>query len=74
MKETLKVAHRLFALSCFEKYNKILFVLSDGIATDDGEVADFSLENVTVVTCYITNRPLPNPRRLYSRKSWGWTE
>ncbi len=66
------MAHRLFALSCFEKYDKILFILSHGIATDDSEVPDFSRKNVTVVTCYITNRNLPNPRRLYSRKSQEW--
>ena len=56
--------------------HKLLFVLSDGMPNDRGdpplrEIADLG---IIVVCCYITRRPIAEPRRLYNTEELEWEE
>ena len=58
---------------------KVLFILSDGMATDEylGDPTSIAQElqdsNVTIVTCYFTSDCIPNPKRLVDEEDplWG---
>jgi len=71
--ESLRHAVRLFRNNRDSQY-KLLFILSDGEPADGNsppvrELADLG---VTVSCCYITSRPIDEPRRLYSDKNSEW--
>ena len=68
---TLNHAQRLFAVQRFKEYDKLLFILSDGIPTDGQSppIAELAALGVKTVCCYITSDSIQDPKRLYSR----WT-
>ena len=59
---------------------KVLFILSDGMATDEdlGDPTSITQElqnsNVTIVTCYFTSQPIPNPKCLVDEEDSSWDE
>jgi len=66
------------AVDLFREYHqyKLLFILSDGDPSDgiyppSRQLADLG---VTVVCCYITQRPIAEPRRLYSSERSEWEQ
>ena len=65
----------LFSHSEFANHKKLLFILSDGQATDgwDPPIQELSALGVTIVSCFITHEGLSDPRHLYSHpdESWG---
>ena len=64
----------LFSYPEFANHQKLLFVLSDGQPTDgnDPPLQTFSDLGVTIVSCFITNQKLSDPRRLYSVLDETW--
>jgi len=77
----MKAMHHSLDLFSYEKFadhKKLLFILSDGMPTDADE-NDPPLENlsdlgVTVVSCFITNQKLSDPRHLYSIEDECWQD
>ena len=71
--ESLRQAVNLFKDNCDTQY-KLLFVLSDGQPRDgnDLDLRELADLGVKVVSCYITRRPIEEPRRLYSILNLGW--
>lgn len=65
---TLNHAKRLFSISRFNEYDKLLFILSDGIPTDGQSppIAELAAQGVKTVSCYITADSIQDPKRLYS--------
>ena len=66
----------LFSYPEFANHQKLLFILSDGMPTDGNDPPLQTLRNlkVTVVSCFITNQKLSNPRHLYSILDENWTD
>jgi hypothetical protein len=62
----------------YQKYQKLLFILSDGMPTDDGNVysiqSQFKKENVTVVSCFISKSSRVEPRKLHSVPEENWED
>ena len=60
----------------FSNHQKLLFVLSDGQPTDgnDPPLQRLSDLGVTIVSCFITDQKLSDPRRLYSVLDEKWEE
>ena len=54
--------------------HKLLFILSDGMATDGDKPPLYELADlrVQVVCCYITRKHIKEPRRLYSNMQPEW--
>ena len=73
--ESLRQAVNLFRDNSDTQY-KLLFVLSDGQPTDgnDPPLNELTDLGVNVVSCYITRRPIEEPRRLYSNLNWEWED
>ncbi|XP_076128276.1 uncharacterized protein LOC143109427 [Alosa pseudoharengus] len=74
--KALNHARKLFALPQYREHHKLLFVLSDGQPTDgdDPPLTALSALGVTVVSCFITDRSISDPLRLYSNLDPEWTE
>lgn len=82
MLEAFRTAQERFhrdSLSFEENEAKILFLLSDGDPTDDrpkGEVYRIAealkSKGVTVVSCYVTDSDVADPRHLYGRAEQEW--
>ena len=74
MMRSLKQATDLFTDNNHEY--KLLFVLSDGQPTDGNDprapLRDLADLGVTVICCYITCRPIDEPRRLYDTEQPEW--
>ena len=66
----------LFSHSDFANHKKLLFVLSDGQPTDEGDPPVQQLSNlgVTIVSCFITREALSDPRHLYSLPDESWKD
>ena len=77
MVKALKEAKEIFD-SNPEINPKVLFILSDGKATDtdlgDPTVIAQELQNsnVTIVTCYFTSKSIPNPKCLVDEEDSSW--
>jgi len=73
--QSLNEAVGLFRYNRSQQH-KLLFVLSDGKPSDYGSPPSRELAElgVTVVCCYITRRPIAEPRRLYSIAKPEWEE
>jgi len=71
--ESLRQAVNLFRDNRDTQY-KLLFVLADGQPADghDPPLTELADLGVKVVSCYITRRPIEEPRRLYSNLNWEW--
>ena len=67
---------KLFTYPEFANHQKLLFILSDGMPTDGNDPPLQTLSNlgVTVVSCFITNQKLSDPRHLYSIQDENWTD
>ena len=73
--KTLQHAKCLFSIRKFNEYNKLLFILSDGKATDDEispPIEELNALGVKTVSCYITAKSICEPKRLYSQVSPSW--
>ena len=67
--------HSLDLFLEFAKHQKLLFILSDGMPTDGKEPPqNLSDLGVTIVSCFITNQKLSNPRHLYSIEDRHWED
>ncbi|CAH1786821.1 unnamed protein product [Owenia fusiformis] len=66
----------LFAMSRFQRHDKLLFILSDGLPTDgyNPPLRELSELGVKIVCCYITDRNIFDPRRLYSIENVEWDD
>ena len=66
----------LFSYPEFANHQKLLFILSDGEPDDESSppIQELSDLKVTTVSCFITNRGLSDPRRLYSILDENWEE
>jgi len=66
----------LFSYKEFANHQKVLFILSDGMPTDGDNppLENLSDLGVTVVSCFITNQKLSDPRHLYSILDENWEE
>ena len=53
---------------------KVLFVLSDGCATDGDPTQEIQDSNVVVVTCYFTSYSIPNPKCLVDKEDPSWSK
>ena len=64
----------LFSHSEFANHKKLLFILSDGQPTDGEKppVQELTTLGVTIVSCFMTRKGLPDPRRLYSLLDESW--
>ena len=76
MMESLEKAKRLFDIQPFRNYNKLLFILSDGLPTDGYIPPTTELEELGVktVSCYVTDDEAIDPKRLYSRCPASWND
>ncbi|XP_053396301.1 uncharacterized protein LOC128556182 [Mercenaria mercenaria] len=76
----LREASGLFLRSVrtYPDHHKLLFVLSDGEPTDEGDMGRVQAElkdaKVTVVGCYISRSSSVEPRRLYSIAGRDWED
>ena len=66
----------LFSYPEFANHQKLLFILSDGQPTDGNNppLRELSALGVTIVSCFITDRSLSDPRHLYSILDESWSE
>ena len=66
----------LFSYREFNNHQKLLFILSDGMPTDGNQppLQNLSDLGVTIVSCFITNQKLSNPRHLYSIEDRHWED
>jgi len=66
----------LFSYKEFSNHQKLLFILSDGMPTDGNDPPLQTLSNlgVTIVSCFITNQKLSDPRHLYSIQDEHWQD
>lgn len=66
----------LFSYPEFANHRKLLFILSDGMPSDGNDPPLQPLSNlgVTVVSCFITNQKLSDPRHLYSIPDENWED
>ena len=74
MVKALMEAKKIFDSST-EINPKVLFILSDGDATDGDPVfipQELQSSNVIVVTCYFTSQPIPNPKCLVDKEDASW--
>lgn len=64
----------LFSYPEFANHQKLLFILSDGQPADGNDPPLQNLSNlgVTIVSCFITNQSLSDPRHLYSILDESW--
>lgn len=57
---------------------KVLFILSDGGATDDYPTDPTTIaqqlrySNITIATCYFTSKSIPHPKRLVDEEDPSW--
>ena len=74
MMDALKKAKMLFEIQRFRSYNKLLFIVSDGVPSDGQFPPTTELEalGVKTVSCYITVDETMDPKRLYSRCQTPW--
>ena len=74
MFKALREAKTIFDSST-EINQKVLFILSDGKATDEDptHVAQkLQDSDVTIATCYFTSESIPNPKRLVDKEDLSW--
>ena len=74
MVKALKQAKEIFD-SNPEINPKVLFLLSDGKATDGDPTfiaQELQYSNVTIVTCYFTSASIPNPKSLVDKEDPSW--
>ena len=66
----------LFSNPEFTDHQKLLFILSDGMPSDGNDPPLQHLSNlgVTMVSCFITNKGLSDPRHLYSIVDENWEQ
>ena len=66
----------LFSNPEFTDHQKLLFILSDGMPSDGNDPPLQHLSNlgVTMVSCFITNQLLSDPRHLYSILDECWEQ
>ncbi|CAH1783463.1 unnamed protein product [Owenia fusiformis] len=71
---TMKESVSLFSKPEFKQHHKLLFILSDGEPGDgyNPPLRELSNYDVTIICCYITNKAIADPRRLYSVASECW--
>ena len=83
--QSIEKAIALFQASRFTSHEKLLFILSDGNPTDGGTtcadgaemnrvVSKLTTAGVTVVSCFVSNSTLIEPRRLFSKMRSNWDE
>ena len=72
--KALNHARDFFALSKYQEHHKLLFVLSDGMPADGNNPPSKALSDlgVTTVCCFITDRSISDPLRLYSIADQSW--
>lgn len=74
---SLKKSLRVFTKNEYKNNTKILFILSDGEPSDDGDIDDiskqFSDADVTIVSCYINRTTDIESRKLYSKPGRRWS-
>lgn len=77
MYKSLDVALKVFKRAKYSTFTKLLFILSDGEPSDNGNTAAiskrFSEADVTVVSCFIDRRTHIESKRLYSESCWRWS-
>eukprot|EP01084_Bolivina_argentea_P263225 445426_1 len=76
MCQSIQYAQRIFELKKNNKDNKILCIISDGDATDDNPLPFANKlrneNNVTIISCFITNKHIENPRKLHDVPVEHW--
>lgn len=77
MYRSLSNALRLMKNTMYMDHAKMLFVLSDGEPSDNGNFANlsesFSNANVTIISCFINRTTVIESRRLYSEADLSWS-
>ena len=73
MVKALREAREIFG--CNKDINpKVLFILSDGCATDGNPTRELQDSNVIIVTCYFTSEPVSNPKCLVNEEDPSWSK
>lgn len=59
-------------------YERFLIILSDGLPTDNGSIADITAklkeEGITVISCFIDKSAVTEPKRLYNEEKCEWCD
>ncbi|XP_071139919.1 uncharacterized protein [Mytilus edulis] len=75
---SIEEATKLFLREKYSEYRKLLFVLSDGDPTDNGELpralSKFKNLDITIVTCFITRSNDVEPRTLFCVENSSWDD
>ena len=76
--QSIEKAIALFQASRFTSHKKLLFILSDGETTDGAGmnrvVSKLTASGVTVVSCFVSDSTLIEPRRLFGKMRSSWNE
>ena len=76
--QSIEKAIALFQASRFTSHKKLLFILSDGETTDGAGmnrvVSKLTTSGVTVVSCFVSDSTLIEPRRLFGTMRSSWNE
>ncbi|KAL9986942.1 hypothetical protein ACROYT_G001160, partial [Oculina patagonica] len=72
--QAMRYSVNLFSYPEFANHQKLLFILSDGQPGDKGDppIQQLSDLGVTIVSCFITDQQLSDPRHLYSILDESW--
>jgi len=78
MVKALRDARKIFDNIKSEISQKVLFILSDGLYTDEGDPTYIAQQlqhsNVIVATCYFTSESIPNSKCLFDKEDTSWNE
>ena len=72
---TIREAMALFHDSKFSCHKKVLFILSDGLPSDNQTTFPVGIDrasDVTIVSCFVTESTHIDPKRLFSKKEPDW--
>ena len=71
---SLDKALNIFSAGQYMWYRKFLFIISDGSPTDGGRLPTKKIEllGVQIISCYVTQKHIDNPRQLFSTKRTDW--
>ena len=71
---SLNKALNLFSAEQYMGYRKFLFIISDGSPTDGDKppTEKLNLLGVQIISCYVTQKHIDNPRQLFSTKRTNW--
>ena len=71
---SLNEALDIFSAEKYTGYRKFLFILSDGSPTDRCRTLTKKIvpSDVQIISCYVTQKHIDNPRQLFSTKRKNW--